>query len=92
MAKPKDNLSKDISELRGLQFWEQPWKTKGTVTGGYGSQKLTQPSDAQLADVAFERLGEKTSEPASRPAPQSSAPKAMSDGEMADEAFRRLGK
>jgi hypothetical protein len=93
MAKKNDpgsNLTSDISELTPVGYAEQPWESKGEVVGGYGTQRMSQPSDGDLADKAFERLGQPPPEQVSHASPV--APKAMTDGEMADEAFKHLGK
>jgi hypothetical protein len=94
MAKQKDpgsNLTSDISQLRGLQFWEQPWETKGALTRPYGNQPMSQPTDGQMADAAFQRLDEKPEPETPTPQP-TTAPKALSDGEAADLAWRHLDK
>jgi hypothetical protein len=94
MAKKNDpgsNLTSDISKLPPQQYFDVSWESKGDLVRGYGTQEMTQPSDGDLADQAFERLGEPL--PTYTPAPQASAaPTAMSDGEAADLAFRGMGK
>jgi hypothetical protein len=86
----KDNLSGDISKLTPKLSFEAHPEPKGQVVNPYGTQKLTQPSDGDLADTAFERLGQplETYKSASPPV----TPKAMSDSEAADLAWKQLGK
>jgi hypothetical protein len=55
MAKEQkgDNLVGDISELPLQRGSEVDWFSKGDLVGGYGTQKLSQPSDGDLAARAF---------------------------------------
>jgi hypothetical protein len=89
MAKPKDNLSSDISKLPRLGYAEQPWETKGEVVNPYGTERMSQPSDGDLADAAFERLGQKPESYSHTP--PAVTPKPMTDGEAADAAWKHLG-
>ena len=63
--------------------------------GLYGTQPIS-GSDGELADKAFERLGQKMDpgvEPAATyPKESTPPPKAMTDSEMADLGFKHLGK
>jgi hypothetical protein len=94
MAKKNDNsgdrLVSDISKLAPQQYWEVPTFSKGELVRGYGTQEMSQPTDGQRADMAFERLGQPPPEQVSHASPVT--PRAMSDGEMADLAWKHLGK
>jgi hypothetical protein len=85
-----DRLVSDISKLPPQKYWEVPWFSKGEVVNPYGTERMSQPSDGQRTDMAFERLGQplETYKDTSPPV----TPKAMSDAEAADLAFRHLGK
>jgi hypothetical protein len=77
--------------FRPRQYWEVSWESKGKVVSPYGTRPET-PSDGDLADLAFERLGEKTAPASHASQPEAPAPRALSDGEQADLAFKQLGK
>jgi len=85
-----DNLVGDISKLTPLGYADQPLETKGEVVNPYGTQELSQPSDGDRADQAFQRLGEPLE--SYKDTSQPVTPKAMSDSDAADLAFKHLGK
>jgi hypothetical protein len=86
---PKDNLSGDISRLTPQLNWEVDWQSKGEVVGAYGSRSAS-PSDSDLADRAFDRLGQPLE--TYRDTSPAVTPKPMRDGEAADLAWKHLGK
>jgi hypothetical protein len=72
----------------------QPWQSKGEGLNPYETEAMS-PSDGDLADKAFQRLGEKM-EPGQEPAfaysGKTSTPQALSDDEMADAAFKSAAR